>query len=247
MEFYAAFKYSISFRVDPNPDEMQTLHGFGYVPLCPAKKLKLIRWIPPITDFCLNVDGACKGNPGECGGGGCIRDSKGQVLVNSFGEDKMVSWRSYRWWREAKSLISRERFLLSHVYRETNQLTNALANFAVKAQKQTYWYKPQCGSARHKPLAGLHTCGSSRHKPLVGLHTVYSPTAGQKSFLEKKDQTESYYKMNTQDLAHSHRLSPKITMSTGRKRREKKGSLKARLLQMLEHFFLDSGSFSLFL
>ncbi|MQL84196.1 hypothetical protein Taro_016701 [Colocasia esculenta] len=32
------------------------------------------------------------------------------------------------------------------------------------AQKQTYWNKPQCGSARHKSLAGLHT--------------VYSPTAG---------------------------------------------------------------------
>ncbi|MQM08684.1 hypothetical protein Taro_041541, partial [Colocasia esculenta] len=29
--------------------------------------VKLVRWIPPIADFCLNVDGACKGNPGETG------------------------------------------------------------------------------------------------------------------------------------------------------------------------------------
>ncbi|MQM22166.1 hypothetical protein Taro_055214, partial [Colocasia esculenta] len=29
----------------------------------------------------LNVDGAGKGNPGECGGGGCIRDRRGHVYV----------------------------------------------------------------------------------------------------------------------------------------------------------------------
>ncbi|MQL69869.1 hypothetical protein Taro_002163 [Colocasia esculenta] len=45
------------------------------------KHLKLIRWIPPIVDYCLNVDGTSKGNPGDCGGGGCIQDSKGSVLV----------------------------------------------------------------------------------------------------------------------------------------------------------------------
>ncbi|MQL76570.1 hypothetical protein Taro_008961 [Colocasia esculenta] len=42
-------------------------------------------------------------------------------------------------------------------------------------KKPTFWYKPQCGSARHKPLARFYT--------------VYSPTAGQKSFLEKKEQS----------------------------------------------------------
>ncbi|MQL72729.1 hypothetical protein Taro_005066 [Colocasia esculenta] len=52
----------------------------------------------------------------------------------------------------------------------------------LQAQKQTSWYKPQCSSARHKLLARFYT--------------VYSPTAGQKSFLEKKDQTKSYNKMN---------------------------------------------------
>ena len=77
----------------------------------------------------------------------------------------------------------------------------------LQVKKPTSWYKPQCGSARHKPLARFYT--------------VYSPTAGQKSFLEKKDQTKSYYKMNAHDLAHSHRLSPKNTMSTGRMEEKK--------------------------
>ncbi|MQM09839.1 hypothetical protein Taro_042716, partial [Colocasia esculenta] len=45
------------------------------------KLLKLVRWIPPITGLCLNVDSASKGNPGLCGGGGCIRDEHGSVRV----------------------------------------------------------------------------------------------------------------------------------------------------------------------
>ncbi|MQL94423.1 hypothetical protein Taro_027075 [Colocasia esculenta] len=43
--------------------------------------IKLVRWMPPINGYCLNVDGACKGNPGDYGGGGCIRDRGGSVLV----------------------------------------------------------------------------------------------------------------------------------------------------------------------
>ncbi|MQL89284.1 hypothetical protein Taro_021863 [Colocasia esculenta] len=34
----------------------------------------LVRWIPPVINYSINVDGACKGNPGACGGGGCFRD-----------------------------------------------------------------------------------------------------------------------------------------------------------------------------
>ncbi|MQL88918.1 hypothetical protein Taro_021488 [Colocasia esculenta] len=40
--------------------ETPILHGSGYVPQVPVKMMKLIRWIPPICDFSLNVDGACK-------------------------------------------------------------------------------------------------------------------------------------------------------------------------------------------
>ncbi|MQL89196.1 hypothetical protein Taro_021767 [Colocasia esculenta] len=40
-------------------------------------------------------------------------------------------------------------------------------------KKPTSWYKSQCGSARHKLLARFYT--------------VYSPTVGQRSFLEKKE------------------------------------------------------------
>ncbi|MQL99069.1 hypothetical protein Taro_031786 [Colocasia esculenta] len=42
----------------------------------------------------------------------------------------------------------------------------------LQVKKPTSWYKLQCGSARHKPLARFYT--------------VYSPTAGQKVFLIKE-------------------------------------------------------------
>ncbi|MQM19054.1 hypothetical protein Taro_052054, partial [Colocasia esculenta] len=145
-------------------------HGFGYAPLCSAKLLKLVRWIPPICDFSLNVDGACKGNPRAVevvdghiyvafshfygAGTSMVAEvralcdglrlaaslgyrlsviySDSKTLVNSFRKEKMISWRSYKWWREAKSLLSQEHPFLSHVYWETNQHADALANFAVK-------------------------------------------------------------------------------------------------------------------
>ncbi|MQM01087.1 hypothetical protein Taro_033832, partial [Colocasia esculenta] len=53
----------------------------GFFPQCRVKQCKFIRWIPPIFDFSLNVDGACKGNPGDYGGGGCIRDKHGSVVI----------------------------------------------------------------------------------------------------------------------------------------------------------------------
>ncbi|MQL96061.1 hypothetical protein Taro_028735 [Colocasia esculenta] len=56
---------NLQFKSTPNHKELQILHNFRYAPKCPAKLLKLIRWLPPIHDFSLNVDGACKGNPGS--------------------------------------------------------------------------------------------------------------------------------------------------------------------------------------
>eukprot|EP00253_Pinus_taeda_P026720 PITA_26720 len=48
------------------------------------------RWIPPpINTYKLNFDGASKGNPGQAGFGGIIRDSKGSLLQLYFGN---IGW-----------------------------------------------------------------------------------------------------------------------------------------------------------
>ena len=104
----------------------------------------------------------------------------------------------------------------------------------LQVKKPTSWYKPQCGSSRHKPLAGFYT--------------VYSPTAGQKSFLEKKEQSWELEQIKTNyKNSQQKTLSPRFTRCTQREREERRRSLNASVLQMLEHFFLGSGSFSLFL
>ncbi|MQL94781.1 hypothetical protein Taro_027441, partial [Colocasia esculenta] len=40
----------------------------------------LVKWNPPTVNYSLHVDGASKGNPGICGGGGCIRDKLGNFI-----------------------------------------------------------------------------------------------------------------------------------------------------------------------
>ncbi|MQM14096.1 hypothetical protein Taro_047025 [Colocasia esculenta] len=72
---------SLQFKAVPSPQDLEILRVFGFTPSFSSKQFKFIRWIQPITDFCLNVDGASKGNLGDCGGGGCIRDYKGHMLV----------------------------------------------------------------------------------------------------------------------------------------------------------------------
>ncbi|MQM21649.1 hypothetical protein Taro_054693 [Colocasia esculenta] len=69
----------IPFGCEGRPGEV--LMSYGFSANSSSKKLKLVRWIPPISHYYLNVDGETKGNPGECGGGGCIRDRKGEVVA----------------------------------------------------------------------------------------------------------------------------------------------------------------------
>ncbi|MQM07089.1 hypothetical protein Taro_039924 [Colocasia esculenta] len=71
----------LHFSVKAIPKEISILQQLGFFPHCRVKQCKFIRWIPPILDFSLNVDGAGKGNPGDCGGGGCIRDKHGSVVI----------------------------------------------------------------------------------------------------------------------------------------------------------------------
>ncbi|XP_040990896.1 uncharacterized protein LOC121238113 [Juglans microcarpa x Juglans regia] len=46
----------------------------------PVRSPRIVVWEKPHSGWVkLNVDGSCKGNPGNCGGGGIIRDHKGVV------------------------------------------------------------------------------------------------------------------------------------------------------------------------
>ncbi|MQM15378.1 hypothetical protein Taro_048323 [Colocasia esculenta] len=72
---------SFHFKGAPSNHGMEIHMAFGFHANFSTKQLKFIRWIPPISHYCLNVDGASKGNPGMCGGGGCIRDKQGVMMA----------------------------------------------------------------------------------------------------------------------------------------------------------------------
>ncbi|MQL97601.1 hypothetical protein Taro_030300 [Colocasia esculenta] len=48
------------FHVSPTQAEDQILHSYGFHANVSPQQGKLVRWIPPIDGFCLNVDGASK-------------------------------------------------------------------------------------------------------------------------------------------------------------------------------------------
>lgn len=74
-----------TFKQHPTDRQLLLLSDLGFRCRFPPRIVKLVRWIPPDQGLVLNVDGASKGNPGPCGGGGCIRDSRGKlVLAFSF-------------------------------------------------------------------------------------------------------------------------------------------------------------------
>ncbi|MQL99149.1 hypothetical protein Taro_031867 [Colocasia esculenta] len=62
----------------PQQIDMTMEFGFSFQP--PVKNVKMVRWIPPSHGLLLNVDGASKGNPGPCGGGGIVWNAAGTVF-----------------------------------------------------------------------------------------------------------------------------------------------------------------------
>lgn len=57
--------------------------GCSIIPIV-KRRLKLIAWTPPERGRVkLNVDGSSRGNPSESGGGGIIRDSRGNVMAGA--------------------------------------------------------------------------------------------------------------------------------------------------------------------
>ncbi|MQM16291.1 hypothetical protein Taro_049247 [Colocasia esculenta] len=173
-----------TFKVSSPDQKLQDIYSLGFSPNIKQVSFKLIRWIPPSKGLVLNVDGASKGNPGACGGGGCVRDCNGNLLfafahyyrfgsnlvvesrslcdglrlalehgfhlaeirsdsltlVTSISSGKVPSWECLHWWRDALSIIQTFHLNINHIYRQANQLADALANVACTSHSNVLYF-----------------------------------------------------------------------------------------------------------
>ncbi|MQM17439.1 hypothetical protein Taro_050411 [Colocasia esculenta] len=164
----------MTFKCSSTPQQLDDIRHLGFLVNVPPKMTKFVRWIPPLHGLMLNIDGASKGNPRPCGGGGIFRDSNGNVsmayshyygagssifaevramhdgvllaiekgfaltsicsdsliLVNSLRIGVVPSWDCYRWWRPGLDFVHLHGVPVNHIFREANQVANALANSA---------------------------------------------------------------------------------------------------------------------
>ncbi|MQL84127.1 hypothetical protein Taro_016630 [Colocasia esculenta] len=71
----------MAFKHSSTPQQLDAIRHLGFLVNVSPKMTKFVRWIPPLHGLMLNVDGASKGNPGPCGGGGIFRDPNGNVSM----------------------------------------------------------------------------------------------------------------------------------------------------------------------
>ncbi|MQM08584.1 hypothetical protein Taro_041434 [Colocasia esculenta] len=72
----------MGFKYNSSSQQMDAIRDLGLFVIVPVKMSKFVRWIPLVHGLMLNVDGASKGNPGPCGGGGIFRDSSGNATLD---------------------------------------------------------------------------------------------------------------------------------------------------------------------
>lgn len=72
---------NIKFRLPPNSAFLTILQSYNIRVNSKHIVFKLVRWIPPLTDCSINIDGCLKPDSGLSGGGGCIRNSCGDIIL----------------------------------------------------------------------------------------------------------------------------------------------------------------------
>ncbi|MQM16740.1 hypothetical protein Taro_049699 [Colocasia esculenta] len=147
----------ISFKRNCSQLQLRTLLHYGFTPKFKMKRPKLVRWNPPHLGFYLNVDGASKGNPSLCSGGGCIRDSKGDIRLSfafSYGQGDSLT-------AEARSLCDGLRLAdhhgihISTVFSDSLVLVQSFRTNRCPSWKCTWWWR-EASSLLRKSSALLH-------------------------------------------------------------------------------------------
>ncbi|MQM10895.1 hypothetical protein Taro_043794 [Colocasia esculenta] len=145
----------VTFKQERSPSSLAILQVFGFKPMVKLKAPKIVRWIPPQHGVCHNVDGACKGNHGPCGGGGCLRTQSGDAILSFtfyYGHgDSLLA--------EVRALCDGLRLAVLHghnitsVYSDSLVLVQSLNNDKCPSWKCPWW----CRLAQSM-LHDMHIC-----------------------------------------------------------------------------------------
>ncbi|MQL68626.1 hypothetical protein Taro_000903 [Colocasia esculenta] len=132
-----------NFRVVSPGQKLQDIYSLGFSLSIKHVSFKLIRWIPPSKGLVLNVDGASKGNPGTCGGGGCVRDCNGNLLFAfahfcGFGSSLIAETRSLC---DGLRLALDHSFHLTEIKSDSLTLVNSISSMKVPSWKCLHWWR----------------------------------------------------------------------------------------------------------
>ncbi|MQM18576.1 hypothetical protein Taro_051571, partial [Colocasia esculenta] len=145
----------VIFKQEGSPSSLAILQVFGFKPMVKLKVPKIVRWIPPKHGVCLNVDGAFKGNPGPCGGGGCLRTPAGDAFLSFafyYGHgDSLLA--------EVRALCDGLRLAVLHglnitsVYSDSLVLVQSFNNDKCPSWKSSWWWR-----LARSMLHDMHIC-----------------------------------------------------------------------------------------
>ncbi|MQL83033.1 hypothetical protein Taro_015518 [Colocasia esculenta] len=133
----------IIFKKECTQNQLSILLHYGFKPKVKMKVPKVVRWSPPQYGFSLNVDGACKGNPSPCGGGGCIRDSNGDICLGFaffYGEGNSVI-AEVRALCDGLWLAEYHGFLISIVHSDSLVLVHSFKSNRCPSWKCIWWWR----------------------------------------------------------------------------------------------------------
>ncbi|MQM19161.1 hypothetical protein Taro_052161 [Colocasia esculenta] len=120
--------------------------------------IKLVRWIPPVYGLCLNVDGASKGNPGLSGGGGCIRDSNGNICLAfafhyGFGNSLQAEVRALH---DGLMLANEFGLSINQIYSDSALLVQSFTNNSLPSWECARWWRPAFDTLRSLQTSCCH-------------------------------------------------------------------------------------------
>ncbi|MQM09434.1 hypothetical protein Taro_042304 [Colocasia esculenta] len=146
------------FKTAPSENQLSVLLSLGYKPSIKSIKIKLVRWIPPVYGLCLNVDGASKGNPGLSGGGGCIRDSNGNICLAfafhyGFGNSLQAEVRALH---DGLMLANEFGLSINQIYSDSALLVQSFTNNSSPSWECARWWRPAYDTLRSLQTSCCH-------------------------------------------------------------------------------------------